>query len=196
MKLRKQKTKKPLIISFIIILMIITVAASYIYFKQQNDSETTHDNSNPAIKKEVLKKDKNDSSNSQAARESNNTESNVDTSAPAIEKEKDLTPEYEGTSTNNAPTLTGAITHTSVVNSTLIIRTTINQSGITGSCDLTLKNGSKVVSRTVSIAQNPSSSTCEGFDIPVSELSKGNWNITIDITALNRATTLTGAVTV
>ena len=77
-----------------------------------------------------------------------------------------------------------------------MIRTTINQSLSSGTCNLSISNGSKTVTRSGQITPNPSSSTCEGFDIPTSELGSGNWTITIKVTSGDRSGELKGNTTI
>lgn len=85
---------------------------------------------------------------------------------------------------NTSETLSGTINYKSVVGETLSVRATIYQIIDTGTCSLTLTRTSdnKTVSKTAEVAQNPSSSTCKGFDIPVSELGSGQWNIKVVVT--------------
>ena len=78
---------------------------------------------------------------------------------------------------------TGIINYKAVKDDALVIRSTINTSIDSGTCDLILTHtlsGKKVTKESAVIA-NPSSSTCEGFDVPLSELSSGTWNIVIKI---------------
>lgn len=48
-----------------------------------------------------------------------------------------------------------------------------------GTCTLSLTKDGKTVTKTASVQAMASSSTCKGFDIPVSELSQGSWNLTL-----------------
>lgn len=114
----------------------------------------------------------------------------TDSTEPEHEEEKNIIPAYGGDDANKSTSLTGVITYKSVIDDNLIIRTTIDQTLGSGSCALTLTNGQKTVTRNSGIIQNPSSSTCEGFNIPVSELGSGNWNIEITVTSSDRTGTL------
>lgn len=76
----------------------------------------------------------------------------------------------------------------------LQIRTIIQEVLSSGSCIITLKKDNQTVTKTTSVYPNASISTCQGFDIPTSELSPGTWDITIKVTSDNRdgsATTTT-----
>ena len=50
-----------------------------------------------------------------------------------------------------------------------------------GECSLILTNGSQTVTKTSKIQALAQSSTCQGFDIPTSELSPGAWEVTMSV---------------
>ena len=109
------------------------------------------------------------------------------------EPEKNLPKQPE----SNVPptnTITGSINYKNIANGKLILRTTINQALKSGSCVLTLTSGGRSVTKNTNIVQNPSSSSCAGFDVPLSELSPGRWDITITITSDGKSGTIGGVV--
>ncbi len=113
----------------------------------------------------------------------------------------DKTPtQYEDNSGSKPKTgaLSGVINYSSVVDDKLVIRVTINNDPLDGTCRLSLtsKSTSKTVTRSASIISNPSSSTCDGFSIPVKELSKGLWNIVIQIESNGVSGKISGEVSV
>jgi len=72
----------------------------------------------------------------------------------------------------------------------LVIRALIYTVSNEGACTLTLqKNDGAIVTKTAKVQASASSSTCEGFDVPVSELSSGEWRITVSY----KSETLEGA---
>lgn len=76
--------------------------------------------------------------------------------------------------------------------STLQIRTLIGVVENTGTCTLVLsRSGQTSVTKTAGIQALSSSSTCQGFDVPVSELSAGTWQALITF----ESSTLTGTAT-
>lgn len=90
----------------------------------------------------------------------------------------------EGSDVNQLPNLTGYISNKSVnqTQQQLTIRVVINQFlSQNGSCHLTLTKDKHTVSITAPTIDNPSSSTCEGFDVPLSQLSSGKWKLQIVI---------------
>lgn len=86
---------------------------------------------------------------------------------------------------NASSSLTGVINYKSVVGENLSIRITIYQLVNNGSCNLVLARNSdqKRVTKSAEIIQNPSSATCKGFEIPISELGAGKWTISVIITS-------------
>lgn len=191
MRVQRKSHKKAIIITIISLVAVLAVGAgAYALFSpfDNSASDNSSEKSNPESNKE-------DSSNpDNSAKQSVSTDQNSTT--PDHEAEKDIQPSYEGNNTNTSESLTGVINYSGVSDGNLIIRTTINQAISSGSCRLTLTSGSKTVTRDSGIVSNPSSASCEGFDIPTSELGSGNWNITITITDGNRSGELKGSVTV
>lgn len=78
----------------------------------------------------------------------------------------------------------------------LQLRTLIETPLADGLCLLTMQKGSTIVTKQAAINAQSKISTCAGFDIPMTELSKGSWalNIKIDHTSvtaeLNESITL------
>lgn len=63
------------------------------------------------------------------------------------------------------------------------IRTLVSQLLTSGSCQLTMTKDTQTIFRTVNIQAASSSSTCQGFDIPLTDLSAGIWNVKISVTS-------------
>lgn len=98
------------------------------------------------------------------------------------EAEDKKIPQYDGEDPNLAAELSGAITFADVVDGKLMIRMNIDQYLNDGECRLTLKRGDTVIyNDTVKIASSASTSSCEGFDVPVAGLDTGKVDIVIDL---------------
>lgn len=139
------------------------------------------------------------------AQPQSNHEDTPPASAPKhndTDKPEEKTPKKYDTPKNTAPTpkssLTGVINYKNVSDGNLTIRNTIDQLVTSGTCTLTLTNSQtgKIVTKTADIIANPSSSTCKGFSIPVSELSPGKWRIAIDMVSGNNHGTLEATVSI
>lgn len=184
MRLRSNKSRKNLIITLSVIVVLAISGGAYALILQTNNSSDTN-----------TIKDSGDSSNNSSSSSDSSTNPNTpDTESTTTDPDSKTQQTYEGDNANSSASLTGVISYKSVVDTNLVIRTTIDQMISSGTCSLTLSNGQKTVIRTSDIMLNPSSSTCEGFDIPTSELGSGTWSIEIDISGGNKTGTLTGSV--
>ena len=104
---------------------------------------------------------------------------------------------YEGEDPNTSATLTGSITSTEVVDGTLYIYVNIDQYLSGGTCSLTMKSGSLSYTDTAKLFADVSTSSCDGFAVPVSELSGAkNWNISIDLVSGDKSGVITGETSI
>lgn len=96
----------------------------------------------------------------------------------------------EGEIPDNGKDLTGVITaiRKSQDQKNLIIRTNISQLVNSGTCKLEMTHleNKQQYQKTVRILRNPNSSSCEGFDVPISELIQGKWSISIIFQSENK----------
>lgn len=191
MRVQKKSQKKAIVITIISLVAVLAVGAgAYALFSPFDNSAS---DKSPEKSTSASKKDTSINSDD-SAKKPGSTDKNP--TAPEREAEKNIQPSYEGNSTNSSESLTGVINYSGVADGKLIIRTTINQAISSGSCRLALTSGAKSVSRESGIVPNPSSASCEGFDVPTSELGSGNWSITITITDGSRSGELKGSVTI
>lgn len=135
----------------------------------------------------------------------NNTQTNSnDTTKPADNTQDEQSAENdgktpvqnEGTNPNTAQGFTGFVTSKSV-NSTskqLTIRLTIDQLvSPAGTCTLKLTAASgATITKTAPTFDNPSYSSCQGFDMPLSELSSGKWRINVQVKNSNKSGEIDG----
>lgn len=184
----KKSYKKTLTIAAAIILIVTGGIYAYVVSLPQDHyyPETTGDANTQQSN------DTNDTDN--ADKTTDNDAATTDT--PGQEKEKDNPTQYEGSNPNTGNTITGVINFKAVTDGTLTLRTTIEQSLTSGTCTLTLSSNGRTVTKTANIAPNPSSSTCEGFSVPVSELGSGQWNIEISIVSDDRTGVLKDSVNI
>ena len=114
-------------------------------------------------------------------------------SAPV--KEKVI--QYEGDDPNTAAELSGVITYAVASGSNLMVRVNINQLLGSGTCKLSLSSGGTTIySDTAPIVGSASTSTCEGFNVPLSALSSGKYQIIIDLTSGDKSGQITGETTI
>ena len=109
------------------------------------------------------------------------------------------TPEkYEGQDVNKLEKLTGTITYSAKIADKYRIRVNIDQFlKLPGTCMLSVISAGKVMyTDYVNIVSNPSSASCEGFDIPLTKLSPGEYNIKIEVNANQKTGIIEGKVTI
>lgn len=107
-------------------------------------------------------------------------------------KEKNVS-QYEGANPNKADNLSGVMTYAGVNDGKLMIRVNIDQYLASGKCELALiRNGSNIYSSAASIVASASTATCEGFDVPTSNLGSGKVEIVIKLEADGRSGTIRG----
>lgn len=109
------------------------------------------------------------------------------------------TPEkYEGQDVNQLEKLTGTITYSAKTTDKYRILVNIDQFlKLPGTCMLSVISAGKVIYNDyVNIISNPSSGSCEGFDIPLTKLSPGEYNIKIEVNANQKTGIIEGKVTI
>ncbi len=114
----------------------------------------------------------------------------------AGQEAKKNTVEQSETNPQNKDTLGVSITAANQNNPTFQIRILIDSVVGSGSCQLIMTKGSVNVTRSAGTQALASTSTCQGFDIPVSELSPGTWNVKITVTTQSKTGTAERSVEV
>lgn len=124
--------------------------------------------------------------------ESEKNEDGSEETVEVVEKKKVV--QYEGEDPNEKEGLTGVVTYAGVNGGNLMIRVNIDQYLDSGICELNLMQGGVVYSDTANIVSAATTATCEGFNVPVSRLSGGDYGIVIKISSGNKAGTINGEV--
>lgn len=183
------KTKKT--ISKIFIILVILVSAYIILAKVFSffpfEAKTSHNNQTPASSEKHTQ---------QSSEQTPTTPNSSDSTAHKATDQSKTPIQNEGQDPNQANEITGYISNKTVNTQSkkLTIRVTINQFlHTTGKCTLTLTNGSKTLTYTASTIDNPSSATCQGFDVPLEQLSAGKWSIKIKVEADNKTGIINGS---
>ena len=112
-----------------------------------------------------------------------------------IEPEKKETPvQYDGDNPNTTGGVTGVITYAGVSGSNLMIRVNIDQYLSGGTCKITLKqNGGNIYTASAPVIDAASTSTCEGFNVPVAGLPKGAIDIIISVSSGDKSGDIIGS---
>lgn len=105
--------------------------------------------------------------------------------------------QYEGEDPNKAEELSGAVTYAGVNNNVLMIAMNIDQFLSEGSCALSLaQNGNVIYSADAKIVAEVSTSTCDGFNIPLNGLGSGATEIIIKLSSGGKTGTIRGEVNI
>ncbi|MBR2767267.1 hypothetical protein IKD67_04280 [Candidatus Saccharibacteria bacterium] len=103
--------------------------------------------------------------------------------------------QYEGEDPNKAEELTGVITYAGINEGVLMIRVNVDQFLSEGNCALSLmRNGDVIYSVDAKIIAEVSTSTCDGFSVPISGLGSGATDIVIKLSAGGKTGTIRGEV--
>lgn len=191
--IRKQRRNKaPIFIIFFFILAIIATIIVLKIFKIIDQKGKPSSNSEST---EIVHQ-KTDQPSTNNENQPIHTEDGTREDAEAGRTPK--TPEqYEGQDVNQLNKLTGTITYSEKSGDKYRIRVNINQFlKLPGTCKLTITSASTVVyTQTVSIISNPSSGSCEGFDIPLSSIPSGDLNIKVEVNANQKTGLIEGRIT-
>lgn len=182
---------KKLTISLTVFVALATAVATTFYLVQKSKTEApkTPDTSEKTEKSEKSEKSEESEETATAP------ETPAETETP-IEANPKPTTQSEGADPNLSATLTGVLTRADVANGNLVLRVNIDQYLTSGTCELTLKNGANIYSETANISDSASTSTCEGFDIPISKLVSGSWDITIKLNSGDKTGEISGKAVV
>ncbi len=125
-----------------------------------------------------------------------NSTKKIEETTEANTEQKPKIIQNEGEDPNQKEELTGSLTSAQISGDKLIIRVNIDQFLTTGNCVLNLTSGSKNASKEANIISVASTSTCEGFDVPINSLSSGLWNIEVKLSSNDKIGTIIGEVNI
>lgn len=177
-KNRKTKTtpKKLIKIGLILLVIVAVIFIAKEIIRHQTSPEKTEEE----ISENVVEKTEKEQKSSEEKKENDS-----DWSQETEKKEEHQN--FEGEDPNEKNELTGTITTARVFGENFIVRVSIDQYLSSGTCELKLEKSGKNYEETVNIYSDVSTSTCEGFDIPLSSLEKGVWNATINLSSEGKA---------
>ena len=203
MEIKKHNNKKKIIIAIIVVVIIAAIAAGAWFFTRPNDDNEQKSNDDTTQDESKQSDDSNDdadSDDSSDASDQTDEQPNDQTTDDDPTNGGKTPPRYEGGSVQDSDTLTGNISGISVAGNNLSIRVTINQyiTDPDGRCELTLTAPSGATYDYWSdLIQNPQTTSCYGWDIPVSELGgnvSGHWTAKVVVNGDGRTGTFTQEV--
>lgn len=171
MQIKQKKSSKKIIILTILLAVIIFagICFVYIYTKNNKDSNGVPNNSEQDLKKTASELDKNPNQQNAANDQKQNTvNDNIDKPTNSV-------------SENISVTLSASNKNGDVYQIRYLIQQAINE----GTCTLVLTKDSDTVTKTASVQFLSSYSTCQGFNIPTSELGSGKWQAILTVKSGN-----------
>lgn len=172
---RTSLRRRPILVIILIILILVIALAVSKFIASKNQPEETKREETVKVEEKTEK---------------------TPTESTDEDLEKPKVVQNDGADPNELEEITGVVTYTGVLNGKLIIRLNLDQYLSSGNCTLTLNFGEKSVIKTAKIIDSASTSTCEGFDIPTSELGSGTWQYSVEIKADGKAGKLNGEVNI
>ena len=89
------------------------------------------------------------------------------------------------------------MTYAGVNDGVLMVRVNIDQYISGGSCNLVLRRGgADVYGATAEIVASVATSTCDGFEVPVSSVGAGSYEVVINLNSNGKAGTIRGEVNI
>ncbi|MBQ3293089.1 hypothetical protein IJG93_02165 [Candidatus Saccharibacteria bacterium] len=171
-------------VKWLIFLVLFVAAVTVVILVKNSLNDKTENNTEQTTNESKME-----------GKKSEKTESDPSDSSEEASKQTEKAPQYEGESPNESETLTGLISYADVVDNELVIRVNIDQFLQSGSCNLVMsRNGVTYYSKSVSIQESVTTSTCDGYKIPVSELSEGDFQVEINLESDGKSGKITGRV--
>lgn len=178
MKIEKNKHKKWLYIVTVILILGAGSAAVFGYTHRQQPATVT--NNEPSLDPNRNKVDLGSATTDQQ-------QAGKDIKKETVDSNNQPTPSPGA----NIPVIISAASQNG---STLQVRSLIQSVISDGTCSLELSHNGQKVTKSSGVQAMSSSSTCQGFDIPTSELSPGTWTIQLMISAKEGAGAATRSV--
>lgn len=178
MNIEKRRKNKVLTIIIIAVIAIALFLVYWFVIKTDDKADNTADNTTTNNTKQV-EVDSDDTST-------------INTDNNASKPTEQTSPEQNNTGNE----ISGYVTSKNIDGNVLRIRVQINELLASGQCELKLSKSGMTVTKTAGVYNSASISTCEGFDVPISELSAGNWTITINVTSGSRSGAINDEVSV
>ena len=197
-KNKKQTNKISVYVVIIITLVLAGCAGVFAYKNLTNSNDSATNEPSTTEEKKNNEKDTSEEESTDPV-----DESGEEKTEPTDTPDDDPTnggktpPRYEGGNIQDNKTLTGAINGISVAGNNLSIRVTVNQyiSDPDGRCELTLTSPSGATYDYWSgLVQNPQSTSCYGWDIPLSDFGgsvSGHWTAKVVVNGDGRTGTFT-----
>lgn len=178
-KNKKIDSKKISLIALAVIALLVASSLVYVYALKGNlfGWSASHPSNNS---KSSTGTSSSPSKNNQSSTNNSSSNNTGSTTTPTKNPETSTQPEVSPSQPSSTQSVNMTIASTNQSASSYHIGVVIYYPTDSGTCTLTMtKAGSATVSQTVGVQALSTSSTCKGFDIPISSLNQGTWHATI-----------------
>jgi len=164
MKINKYRSKRKITYLLMVIAFAGIIFAAYLFYtRPSGDNKAT------------------DSTNYQTPSQ-NQVSAGEQAKLNTVENDQKTKSGKDGSNSPADTSFTTQITAHTINSGILQIRNVIDGVYQQGTCDLTLSKDGKTIKKSAGIQPLSQSSTCQGFDIPVSQLDPGTWEIHLHVT--------------
>lgn len=178
---RRKRNKNWIIWLLFLVLVIVAGAICYLVWDNYFNDKTIEIGESMYVEKDK--------------KESENTINEEDEVKSNGENDEKKVVQYEGNDPNLNEELSGSVTYAGILNDKIIIRVNIDQYLSEGNCTLSLMSDETAVyNENVKIINSASTATCEGFDIPVSNIGEGSYNIVIKLSSGDKIGSIKGEI--
>lgn len=175
MKIKNATSAKKYILSALAVALLIGcgVGAFFIYNENRVESSTTSVNLDEPTDDQKKAGEQSKSSTI----DSDTSNSNTDTSSESSKNNTSSSQDTQSDSTTTGMQITANTQNDGIYQLRVLINTVVSNS----TCTLILTKDNHMVTKTAKAQALAQSSTCEGFNIPTSELEPGTWQITVKL---------------
>lgn len=173
---KHQKNKK---ITYVVIMFVLFVIAAFVVYLVWEGlfADKKGEGGAAEVEKTETVIRRGSSENGKENDSKNETNDGIDEKKTETETEdnakKPKIEQYDGDAPNVYDSLSGVITYAGVAGNKLIVRVNIDQYLEDGRCELSLlKNDMVAYSSAVNLIPDVTTSTCEGFDVPLADLGE------------------------
>ena len=187
---RKNRNKKWFYIVGGLVILAVIGGIGVVIWQNNQPKKDTQD-----AKVEEVKEERKQSEIATSVKTEDQNSGETDAAEKAVAEKKVV--QYDGEDPNVAEELSGVVTYAGVVDGKLMIRVNIDQYLGEGKCELVLsRDGGEIYQTKANIVGGASTATCEGFDIPVMELSSGKADIKVKLSSGGKTGTIKGEVNI
>lgn len=203
---RRRHDRRPKFIFGLILVIVLVVMAGFVISRFYHHEDVTNVN-NPIVTPSSAEKNKNNSAVAETPAAEKQEEKTEEKPAEAEPEKKEEEPDdtsktparYETSDPNVGTDLTGSISYVDVQGNNYLIRANIDQYLTSGTCALTMTPRDftgATIKRTADIITSASTSTCDGFDIPLTEVEIGTYDVKIVLTSGSKSGQITSESTI